>query len=304
MARRLSTQATVVDSSVSDDEMPLQDPHVDPTMLDSLAEDLCATEQDEPSRDTIPARFAHREVDECSSAGSESCWGETEDIGDDEVVEWGTLPFAQAVPAPHDVDCDRVAHRVEHQGSQGRLIRHSQLETVAASSPPSLQNRFVPCSSRTVRRLRLVSNNASVDDSAQSVLVEPVHAEAPQDVPRVVVPVVNMAMDDSESDIRAESVHGDANPLFNQNTSDTETIDGREESEMGGREDRWEGSQASGSEEFVEPTNDEFDVVEARISAETQRALRDLEEVVLEDEFAHRGCVMSHVFSEALFGVP
>ena len=163
VARRLSTQATVVDSSVSDDEMPLlrgftgpQDPvvfhhgHVDPTLLDSLAEDLCATEQDEPSRDRIPARFADREVDECSSAGSESCWGEMEDIGDDEVVEWGTLPFAQAVPAPHVFDCDRVAHRVEHQGSQGRLIRHSQLETVAASSPPSLQNRFVPCISRTV----------------------------------------------------------------------------------------------------------------------------------------------------------
>ena len=101
--------------------------HVDPRLLDSLAEDLCATEQDEPSRDTIPARFADREVDECSSAGSESCWGETEDTGDDEVVEWGTLLFAQAVPAPHVVDCDRVPHRVEHQGSQGRLLKHSQL---------------------------------------------------------------------------------------------------------------------------------------------------------------------------------
>ena len=72
-----------------------------------------------------------------------------------------------------------------------------------------------------------------MDVSAQSVLVELVHGEVPQDVPRLVVLVVNMAMDDSASDIRAESVHGDANPLFNQNTSDTETIDGREESEMG-----------------------------------------------------------------------
>ena len=97
MARRLSTQATVVDNSVSDDEMLLQrgftgpqDPvdhgHVDATLL---AEDLRSTEQDEPSRDTIPARLADREVDECSSTGSESCWGETEDIGGDEVVEWG-----------------------------------------------------------------------------------------------------------------------------------------------------------------------------------------------------------------------
>ena len=82
--RRLSTQATVVDNSVSDDEMLLQrgftdpqDPvdhgHVDATLLDLLAEDLHSTEQDEPSRDTIPARLADQEVDECSSAGSESC---------------------------------------------------------------------------------------------------------------------------------------------------------------------------------------------------------------------------------------
>ena len=107
----------------------------------------------------------------------------TEDIGNDEVVEWGTLPVTQAVPAPQVVDCDGVAYRVEHHGSQGRVTRHSQLETVAASSAPSSQNRFVPCISRPVRRLRLVSNNAnSVDDSAQSVLVGSVHGEFPQDV--------------------------------------------------------------------------------------------------------------------------
>ena len=62
VARRLSTQATVVDSSVSDDEMPLlrgftgpQDHgHVDPTLLDSLAEDLGVCEPDnEVSRGTI-----------------------------------------------------------------------------------------------------------------------------------------------------------------------------------------------------------------------------------------------------------
>ena len=98
VAPRLSTLATLVDSSVSDDEMPLlsgftgpqdrDDVHdhgtIDPTLLDSLAEDLGATE-----RDTIPARLADREVDECSSVGSESCWGEQEDIADDEVPEWG-----------------------------------------------------------------------------------------------------------------------------------------------------------------------------------------------------------------------
>ena len=159
--------------------MSLTTDHVDPTLLDSLAEDLGICEPDDEVSTRIHEGGHHvqfpgcadREVDECSSAGSESCWGETEDIGDDEVVEWGALllpsSIAQPVPALHVVDCDRVAHRAEHQGSQGRLIRHSQRETVAASSPPSSQNRFVPHSSRTVRRLRLVSNNAnSVDDSA------------------------------------------------------------------------------------------------------------------------------------------
>ena len=36
---------------------------------------------------------ADREDDDCSSAGSESCWGEREDIGEDDVVEWGALPL-------------------------------------------------------------------------------------------------------------------------------------------------------------------------------------------------------------------
>ena len=44
---------------------------LDPILLDSLAEDLGVTK-----RDTIPARLADWEVDECSSLGSESCWGE------------------------------------------------------------------------------------------------------------------------------------------------------------------------------------------------------------------------------------
>ena len=56
-----------------------------------------------------------------------------------------------------------------------------------------------------------------------------------------------------------------------------------------------DGSQASGSEEFVESTDDEFDLVEAIIPPEIQSALRDLDEVDLEDEFAHRGCVMKNI---------
>ena len=79
-----------------------------------------------PERDTIPARSADREVDECSSVRSETCWGEKEDIADVEVPEWGVLPpptSAQAVPAPRVVNCDRVADLVEHQGRKRlRLI--------------------------------------------------------------------------------------------------------------------------------------------------------------------------------------
>ena len=105
---------------------------VAPTLLYSLAEDLCRVEPDnEPSRDPMPGdegghihdQFrccADREVGQCSSAGSESCWGEMEDIGDDDAVEWGALPhptpWAHAVFAHHVVECDRVSHCADHQG--------------------------------------------------------------------------------------------------------------------------------------------------------------------------------------------
>ena len=48
---------------------------------------LFAAGQAEPDKSC-----ADREDDDCSSAGSESCWGEMEDLGDDEVPEWGVLP--------------------------------------------------------------------------------------------------------------------------------------------------------------------------------------------------------------------
>ena len=123
---------------------------VAPTLLDSLAEDLSRVDHDN-ERELIPGdavssigvqsrSCAEREADECSSAQSESCWGEMEDIGDDEVAEWGTLScptsLAHAIPGPHGVDCDRVANHAESQrGSKKKrllLIRNSQNETVAA----------------------------------------------------------------------------------------------------------------------------------------------------------------------------
>ena len=124
---------------------------VAPTLLDSLAEDLCRVEPDnEPSRDPMPGD---------SHIYDQIRWGETEDIGDDEDVEWGALPhptpFTHALPAHHVVECDRVAHRADHQGrpqvKRLRFIRHSQRETVAASSPSS-RNRFAALDDDTVPR--------------------------------------------------------------------------------------------------------------------------------------------------------
>ena len=148
-----------------------------PTLLDSLG-------PDNESSSLIPGDVGGPSDDECSSAHSESCWGEMEDIGDDEVPEWGvTYPLscaesqggptrqretvaasslpdgvdsadwgvshpmsAHVEPAPHVLSCDRVAVHTERTGRSKvkrlRLVRHSQREMVAASSPPSSHNGF------------------------------------------------------------------------------------------------------------------------------------------------------------------
>ena len=61
---------------------------VDPTLLDSLAEDLVVPPHTN-LRDI--GRRGSDAVDDCSSVSSESCWGEMEDVGD-EAVLWGVLP--------------------------------------------------------------------------------------------------------------------------------------------------------------------------------------------------------------------
>ena len=87
---------------------------------------------------SIPARLADREIDECSSVDSESCWDEQEDIADDEVPEWGVWVyclFLRRSLRQSSAPC-RVADHADHQGRKLlRLVRHSQRETVAASSP-------------------------------------------------------------------------------------------------------------------------------------------------------------------------
>ena len=56
------------------------------------------------------------------------------------------MSSVHAVPSPHALNCDRVAVRAEPKGrskvKRSHPIRHSQRETVAASSLPSPRNRF------------------------------------------------------------------------------------------------------------------------------------------------------------------
>ena len=62
-----------------------------PTLLDSLG-------PDNESSSLIPGGVGGPSDDECSSAHSEFCWGEMEDIGDDEVQEWGCRRTERTYP--------------------------------------------------------------------------------------------------------------------------------------------------------------------------------------------------------------
>ena len=148
------------------------------------------------------------------------CWfgvllGEQEDIAHDEVPEWGVLPlptsFAQAVPAPHVVDCDRVADHAEHQGRKRLcLIRHSQRETVAASSPTQVDS--------SAEGVRGQCGPQDSESTPQSVQVARLGVVASQVGRPEVFP---LAGDDSDQ-------FGDE--------EDTESVDGFEESVEGDEE--------------------------------------------------------------------
>ena len=102
---------------------------VAPTLLDSLAEDLSKVDHD-VERELIPGDAissirvqsrsgVEREDNEHNSVHSESCWGEMEDMGDDEVPEWGVLPChisRSCNPRSSWCDCDRVANHVNLRG--------------------------------------------------------------------------------------------------------------------------------------------------------------------------------------------
>ena len=104
----LSTQATVVDRSESDDEMP-------------LVREACQANEGVPS--TVPAdsipNWVDRDADECS-VSSESCWGEQEDLIGEEIPEWGVLPCLAPVVPPVE-DCNTRAV-VPHRLASRRLV--------------------------------------------------------------------------------------------------------------------------------------------------------------------------------------
>ena len=75
-------------------------------------------------------------VDDCSSVSSESCWGEMEDMGDDEPVLWGVLPDPPSGQADISLERNRVRPRT----------RRSQLVS-SQTVVPSTCNRFASVAS-------------------------------------------------------------------------------------------------------------------------------------------------------------
>ena len=109
----------------------VEDQAVDPTLLDSLAEDLVVPPH--TNLGDIGLRGSDA-VDDCSSVSSESCWGEMEDVGD-EAVAWGVLPDPPSCQAD-------VSH---YEGNRERPgARRLQLLVSSQTVAPSLTcNRFV-----------------------------------------------------------------------------------------------------------------------------------------------------------------
>ena len=101
---------------------------VDPTLLDSLAEDLVVPPL--TNLENIGRRGSDA-VDDCSSVSSESCWGEMEDIGDDEPVLWCVLPDPPSSQADISLEGNRVRPRA-------RRLQMVSSQTVM----PSTCNRF------------------------------------------------------------------------------------------------------------------------------------------------------------------
>ena len=94
---------------------------VDPTLLDSLAEDLVFRP---PTNLGDIGRRGSDAIDDCSSVSSKSCWGEMEGVGDVPVA-WGVLPDPPSCQAD-------VSH---HEGNR-------QLVSSQTVAPLLTSNRF------------------------------------------------------------------------------------------------------------------------------------------------------------------
>ena len=182
----LSTQATVVDRSESDDEMP-------------LVREACQANEGVPS--TIPAEsiptWVDRDADECS-VSSEFCWGEQEDLIGEEIPEWGVLPCLASVVPPVE-DCNTRAV-VPHRLASRRLV------LVGGGSQS--QNRYSPLAHEDENEadhnqdaIQFVADTVSSKRSRQSELQVTVPVEHSQPT----CPVVDMTQEDSVSEARSDS---------------------------------------------------------------------------------------------------
>ena len=133
-----------------------------PTLLDSLGSDQ------EPSN-PIPGDVGGHSDDECSSARSESCWGEMEDIGDDEVVDWGvTQPMSsvQVVPSPHALSWSQRRSRRPVAGRDVAPGLDSTTQVNSAEGPGQVSGELLDALERDLnvvvapkRRVRRVFND-------------------------------------------------------------------------------------------------------------------------------------------------
>ena len=284
-----------------------------PTLLDSLG-------SDEPSY-LVPEDVGDHSDDECSSARSESCWGEMEDIGDDEVPEWGvTYPLSRAEP-------------------QGGPSRHSQRETVAASSLPDgvdsahtvgdvegvVVTNVEACDrwafpvdaahTRRTKRLRIEDSggNSDLGEDAEPEVGSGVLDELQRDLEGLeVFPMT----DDAEVEVapvprrrqsrrlvlvshRARSPEFEGStPRHGSGTRDDEARDdeARQPSESDDTVSLPDGSVVSGAEEYIAPSEPDPTVAVAEgLTPPIRAALARLDEVDLETEFQRRGAVMKTV---------
>ena len=308
-----------------------------PTIVDALEEDLAKNtgeiEVVESSTREANVFGLHgrlpRDVDDCSSAGSESCWGEMEDIGDDEIPEWGVLPPPQ-IPTclphwltvwrkilqfhqPNWTEC--ILRRLKAAQSRNRFQQHPRCQQIhhcphglmgASVAGVQFQVADSPhCPTHLIVTVNMLWLSGPVQTPMQvgGWLFLPVHQAVGRGCEWLVIfnehhkppPFQHLpeSLRDMEFDMTRGDSRGDTESVEHNADEGHHPLNDGSDSDM---EAWWGASQASGDDEFVESTDDEPEIVEARpTSAEVRGALRFLDEVNLQHEFAHRGCVMKNI---------